>query len=520
MTHDTTSPAPKKPASSTLLAANVQSVIDPEWTLPDLPAILKLAPHEMLSALLGLVSEMDQQSLRLVYRTASGEMLMTQGRSPADIVGAIHLSAVLSPVFTAIANHPNIEVKSSEFVSTFEDILKNLKMVWRCDTGDFLLHEKHRFYYARGMTLFILKQSREGVNTQLFDAKLDRHIMWVGSRFNDMIPNLDVLVVGNDFSRDFIDSVVDMSVPEGSEYEDSPEYSEFVETYEQRTGYDKTGRYSILPESAFRDFRGYYPNVRVVSGINLYGGDYDYIRHAAGDDFETKLFMKTLSVLVDGLSDTEHFAGEVALAFMHFTETALRQIGELCEGYSVEDRQALFEYLSTACMFREPTQPIHVIEFRARIAAFAAPAVRAFLDASFVPEPFKESDETLDPNDFHDVDTYEEYLGELEESRRQQREEHDQHQADARSDQIIEEITELIEYWLESCDAACADDSMSDYIAKVRILAVVRGAQIDYTPEHDTYIDDIIASVDAMCRNASLINETKDLSLDMLRKLK
>jgi hypothetical protein len=515
-----------KPMSTTLLAANIQSVVDSHWTLTEMPTVMRQAPHAMLAHLWEQVSVMSDDEREMVYRITSAEMLMSEGRDPAKVIGSIHLMAVLAPVFAAIANHPNIEVNKSDLVATFEDIQKNVRMIWRCDSDGFHLDQPNRFFYVRGLALLVLKQSREGNNTNLLDHKLDRHIMWVGSRFDDLVPNLDAVSVGSDFSREFLAEVAEASVPaylapEG-ESESVSDLKAFMQNNDRRTGYDKPGHYSVVPEDKLRGVRensGYA--YALASGVHLSLSDYDFIEHASGKDFEQKEFIQSLAILVRDLYGTEEDHGEVAMTFMHFNNQALEQISELCALYSAEDRRALFNYLVELCERRDPMEPIRVTEFKSRIAAFAVPAVRAYFDAAYEPEPMEEFDyDILDRDDFENVDEYESYLSQQEDQRLNDAHEHEQHLADERTDALNEELHELTMYWLESCDEACADDSMEDYIAKVRILAIVRGAQIDYTVEHEIFMDEIIDRVDALCRNAKLIVRTKDLSPSMLKQLK
>lgn len=515
-----------KPMSATRLVANIQSVVDSHWTLTEMPTVMRQAPLAMLTSLWEQVSAMGEDEREMVYRIASAEMLMSEGRDPAKVVGSIHLMSVLAPVFAAIANHPNIEVNKSDLVSTFEDIQKNIRMIWRCDSDEFSLDQPNRFFYVRGLALLVLKQSREGNNTNLLDHKLDRHIMWVGSRFHDLKPNLDAVSVGSDFSREFLWEVAEASIPayvapEG-EAESVSDLKEFMQNDDRRTGYDKPGHYSIIPEDRIRgvgENSGYA--YALACGVHLSLSDYDFIEHASGKDFEQKEFIQSLAVLVRDLYGTEERHAEVAMTFMHFNNRALEQISELCALYSEADRLALFNYLVELCEHRDPMEPIRVIEFKSRIATFAIPAVRAYFDATYDPEPMEEFDyDILDREDFDDEGIYESYLAQQEDQRLNDRDEYEQHLAAERTDAINEELHELTMYWLESCDQACADDSMDDYIAKVRILAIVRGAQIDYTVEHEIFLNEIIDRVDALCRNARLIVRTQDLSPSMLKQLK
>jgi hypothetical protein len=334
---------------------------------------------------------------------------------------------------------------------------------WDCDAASYRLDQKNRFYYVRGISMFVMLTSRDGLNFSLIDPLLDRHLMWVGSRFDELKPNLEALLIGNNFSREWVELVAAAS--------------KNVQEYVGSSGYDRDGYFSVVPEDTTTEFDT-QETITVPPGVDVPVLYYVYMAYHESRGFAFNTILNGLGDLVSELDTSAEDNGRFVLTMMSLNSDMLRLMTEVWADYSAVDRDALFDSLDMRFARHDPSRDTYPLSDDALAATIIMPVIRAFSDSQ----------------DSHIT-------------------------VDVRNERILNLSDQFMEIWADRGDDRANASSFNQYVARCRALAMHFMVNDGIVPEHDSELEQLGNTMSIVCRNATALLHSKDLSLKAVRTL-
>lgn len=512
------------------------SLLDPQGSHPEIAPFLSSIPPVTTSHITKLISGYGDLEKDIVLRVVMEESLTSNGRDWDELGGIIHYAAAVAPVIAAFPDHVMVRDPDG---SVSRDVPENIEAIrdmvqqhWRVSPAGFDLHEINRLYYVRGMMLLTFMPRKVSSRIVINDIELDRHLMWVGSRFDDLKPYVNEIVEEGSFSREFLEKVGSRWIPMDEYYDKDGirSFSFFCKHEERLTGYDVYGFHSVLTESVLKDMQEKFGRGMVmnVSGLTIPLAEYSYLimlyPEASKSSLYDKQFIKVAAKISAGNSDYAANA-IIATTLMNFPQNVLDEITLRFDALSDEDRKAFFGVMHGIALSRLPMEPVESATDFTLTALKVFPVVHAFFEAEYEPEPFSDydPDEDVDREDF---DSDEEYLEELNGMREvhanglpERIAEHQAEQEDHKSELLWQNVSYVYEHIRDSFAAATIEEGfvVMDSLYKALAMACMTEAEASFEGEDFDVLDE---QWDAIIRNAGVLLETQDLSIEAIKALK
>jgi hypothetical protein len=482
-------------------AEKLWGVIDPAKTSPEVFEMLCDMPGDRVANLLAACECFkDDFSRAIVLKTAQDEAFTRDGRNLAEIASILHLAAVMAPVVAPFAYDPVIANEDGSVshlvVANVYRCKNNLEMYWQDDVQDFHLTEKNRAYFVRGWTLLTFM----GIGEVIMDAELDQHLIWVGSRWDDLRANARAIIESGKFDKGSLNEFADKSfdaedttLPDGS-----PNQQWYADNRDRLMGYAKGGHYSIFPDSITEHLLKQYKDVSVtICGVPIRVEEFIYLEARADGALDQSTHMQLLGILSEGISMEAPFGGKAALLLSTFSDASLHAFGHVVENYSLPVRNMILKVLLDHAALRKPVNaPFEDERFIGTVISIA-PVFHAFFEAKYSPN------EPEQPEEWGSF----EWATEMQER-------HD----DALWTAIHDCYDHLLNVDLD--EAAMSDFNLMVMFLRAMTLAHFVDVETD-GPDERIVIDVgmINENIDSICENASLLMRAQSLSFETIAKL-
>jgi len=482
-------------------AEKLWGVIDPEKTSPEVFQMLCDIPGDRIADILAACEGFkDDFAQAIVLKTAQDETFTRDGRNNAEIASIIHLAAVMAPVIAPFAHEPSIRnadgSATHRIITNVYRCKSDLERYWQDDVQDFHLNEKNRAYFVRGWTLLTFM----GLGDVVMDAELDRHLMWVGSRFDDLSAHAQEIVESGRFDRVSLNEFADKSFDEAEIMlpDGSPNQQWYADNKDRLMGYSEDGHYSIFPDSITDHLLQQFKYTSVtVCGVPIRIEEFIYLEAKTAGPLDETMFMQLLGILSEGIEMEAPFGGKSALLLSTFNDASIHAFGHMISGYSAPVRSMILKVLLDHAALRKPVNaPFEDERFIGTIIS-VAPVFNAFFEARYAREV------TERPAEWSSV----EWEAELEER-------HD----DAMWKSIHECFDQLVNTELDQ--EATMD--MNVMVMFLRAMAIVYFIDIEPVDENERTIVDVVfinENIDSICENADLIMREQSLSFETISRL-
>ena len=475
--------------------------IDPEATSPEVYQMLCDIPGDRIAHIIEACDEFkDDFSREILLKAANDEAFTREGRNHGEIGAFLHLVAVVAPVIAAFHLEPSLRNPDGSVASLVVTNIYRYKSAFEAYWGEtlqsFHLHEKNRKYFARGWAFLTFMNVGEFV----LDAELDRHLMWIGSKFDDLRGYAHEIADSGKYDKGSLDEFADKSLNEADTKlsDGSPNQQWYADNRERLMGYSKDGYYSLFPESVTNDLIERHGKTCVmISGVPVRIEEFIYLERRHEGSLEDAPFMKVLGLLSDGIEMESPFAGQAALLFSTFSDYSIHAFGHMIEGYAPEVRATILKIVLDHAALRKPLNaPLEDERFIGTVIA-VAPVFHYFFEASYSP------DDTEKPDGWTDSEWKAELL-----------ERHD----DAMWRAVHDCYDHLINAELD--EAALKDFGLM--VMFMRAMTLTHFVPVESSePEERTIIDIglINDNLDAICQNAKLIIKGRSLSFETIASL-
>lgn len=480
-------------------AERLWNALDTEKKYPEIFQMFCDIPGDTVGHILSACEKFDNDFARaIVLQFANDESFTREGRNHDEIGATILLAAVVAPVVAEFPMTENIVNPDGSVPSRIANNIyrckSDLERYWLTDIQSFSLHEKNRAYFVQG---WILLTGTE-IGTVLLDAELDQHLMWVGSRFDDLKPYIkEILKSGKFDSKPYLTEVADRSLDKSltTLADGSPNQQWYADNGERLNGYCKEGHYSVLPDSRTEEFFAKYGDMTItILGVPVRSHEFVYLEAKAALPLDEAPYMKVLSALFDGIELESPFAGKAALLLSTFSEAALFALGYLASSYDLEVRSMLAKILLDYAALRKPLNVPNEDESFVSTVFAIAPVFKAFFDVTY-------KEEELVPEDGW---TSLEWAMEL---------------TERRDDAIWDSINDCYRYInnLLMLEEAVQND-FGLMVMFLRATAVTHFIDLDNT---DVQIDVMLVNerIDDICRNAGALVNARSLSEETIKNL-
>lgn len=340
----------------------------------DILLMLLDLPHGIVDSAIELCSGYDAAVKTTVARMIADTAKNRDGKTFEDVAGIVHHAVVVAPVYTAFANTGSRDVLES----TITMMRQLLEQYWRCDPSGFRLDAHNRFYFARGIALFMMVSERP---LQL-SWKNDKHFTWIGSRFDELKPYAAEIISRQDLTRPALEEMSLRWTKPYRRYDGTLDQRFEMEHYDRLLSYDDY--YSVIPEDGwehmqaalFRDNGSFRLNLD-FRGVTLESRQHMYLQHFYPDLNEAP-FMSVLSSLSDGTGNMEN--GEAAMMMRSFGIGTLAFMDEVTEDYTISQRRLVSNALNRLAVRSDALDNTEMLEHFALYVSTAAPLLEEFFE--------------------------------------------------------------------------------------------------------------------------------------------
>lgn len=482
-------------------AEKLWTIMDPEANCPEVYQMLCDIPGDRIANLLAACEDFkDDLSREILLKAANDEAFTREGRNHGEIGSFLHLVAIVAPVIAAFHLEPSLRNPDGSVASIVVTNIYRYKSTfeayWGDDIQNFHLNEKNRKYFAKGWAFFTFMHVGEFV----LDAELDRHLMWIGSKFDDLRDYVHEIADSGKFDKASLDEFADRSLKDSETKlnDGSPNQQWYADNHERLMGYSKDGYYSIFPESVTEDLLERHGNSCVmISGVPVRIEEFIYLERITDIPLDASPFMRVLGALCEGVELEKPFAGKAALLFSTFSDFTIHALGHMIEGYSPEVRATILKIVLDHAALRKPLNaPMEDERFIGTVVT-VAPVFHSFFEASYSPDVVDQPEGWSDTEWKQEVD-----------------ERHD----DAMWRSIHECYDRLINSELD--EAALKDFGLM--VMFLRAMALTHFVPLDESEGAERIIIDIgfiNENLEAICKNAARVIKARSLSFETITSL-
>lgn len=485
-------------------AEKLWRILDPQGTSPDVLSMLSDMPGDRIAHLISECEGFQEDFSRaIVLKIAQEEAFTRDGRNLAEIASILHLAAIMATVISPVRDKPGITNPDGSVHHEISSLIyyckETLEKYWNDEAQDFHLNEKNRAYFIRGWMLMTFTRI-EGVKEIIVDGELDRHLIWVGSRWDDLKSSAKEIVNSGKFDRvslnEFADKAFDPSetmLPDGS-----PNQQWYADNRDRLMGYSEEGHYSIFPDSITEHVLSRYTDTAInVCGVPIRVEEFIYLEGRAESPLDETPHMLFLGELARGIDVDPLSGGKAAFVLRNLDVGSLEYARKSVSSYSLPVRRmimkVLLDYVDSVPIIRSKGDDQRFISIFTAIA----PVFQAFFEAKYSPAKKKSIDELLDAD----------WELELE---------------DNYHDALWDEINGCYEFLLqlEVQREVLNDPDLFTMYVRAMTMPYFIYRNMDSDDHLVIRVDLIHENLQAICDNAALFLEAKSMSPEMIESLR